>query len=105
MSETPMTPIRKVLEAIQAERVRQDAQWGGPEHDDTHNLFDWVDFIVAQAEKFGQQTLARGEAYWATPDARQRLVKIAALAVAALESLERKDGAVPDPPRRKEPTT
>lgn len=102
MSETPTSTV---LEAIQAERARQDAQWGGPAHDDAHSLFDWIDFIVAQAEKFGRQTVARGEAYWTTPDARQRLVKIAALAVAALESLERKDGAVPDPPRRKEPTT
>ena len=35
-----------IYDEIKAERVRQDSLWGGPEHDDTHNMIDWADFIA-----------------------------------------------------------
>ena len=70
-------PIADVL----AERARQDAQWGGPSHDDQHDPVDWSHFIEEQA-------------YWGREqDPRRRFIKIAALAVAAIESIDRKASA------------
>lgn len=68
---------------IEAERVRQDAQWGGASHDDGHPMLDWLDFIDHQI------TRARGLPH----QIRDRLVKIAALAVAGIESIDRYETA------------
>lgn len=84
-----MTGISRVFDEIMAERTRQDAQWGGHSHDDTHDASDWMEFVAQQLEKFANNMLARGESYYATPDARQRFIKIAALSVAAVESMDR----------------
>jgi hypothetical protein len=78
---------------IEAERARQDAQWGGPAHDDEHSLWDWFGYIKRQV------TLAGFGAEWAhlrgksitSSMQRERLIKIAGLAVAAIESLDRKE--------------
>lgn len=70
------------LEII-AERARQDARWGGPEHDDQHGLEDFVGFINARTSE-----LARG--FESAEVARKRMIQIAALAVAAVESMDRK---------------
>lgn len=72
--------IPGVLGEVLAERTKQDAQWGGPDHDDDHSPEDFVRFIGAQAVKCE---------YGRGPNVRERLVKIAALAVAAVESLDR----------------
>jgi hypothetical protein len=80
-----------VFNEIREERQRQDEQWGGPEHDDTHDPLAWVGFIADQQEKVAVGAITRGESYYTTPDCRQRIVKIAALAVAALESMDRKE--------------
>lgn len=69
----------KIYLEITDERLRQDAKWGGAEHDDGHSLHDWLDQIEYQHEQA-----------WYNEEPRTRLVKIAALAVAALESLDRK---------------
>jgi len=69
-----------IANEIAAERIRQDAQWGGPEHDDQHTPQDFLRYIGKQVHK-GQQAQFAGE--------REALVKIAALAVAALESMNR----------------
>lgn len=67
-----------VLAEVVAERDRQDAKWGGPEHDDTHHAFEFFGFI---SERCALSSL----------HVRRRLVEIAALAVAALESHDRKE--------------
>lgn len=78
----PSSPgqVRALVDVL-AERGLQDEQWGGPEHDDGHTLVDWRDFIVKQADRSVSSC-----------DARARLVKVAALALAAIESLDRKAG-------------
>lgn len=63
-----------IYAAINAERDYQDAKWGGPEHDRQHHSSEWVDFI----EKY----LLRAKE---NLDVRKNIVRIAALAVAALE--------------------
>lgn len=71
-----------VMAEIAEERRRQDSKWGGPAHDDTHTLLDWWSFM---------QMRMVGLAYpGGKADERRDLIQIAALAVAAVESLDRK---------------
>ncbi|WP_019653985.1 hypothetical protein [Variovorax atrisoli] len=63
---------------VSAERNRQDEQWGGAANDDTHSVVDWQNCILKQT----RQLASRAEH-------RARLVKIAALAIAAIESTDR----------------
>jgi hypothetical protein len=70
----------RALDDILKERDDQDAQWGGPAHDDTHSADDWWEYIRHQWIRFANN-----------PDeARDRFVKTAALALAAIESMDRK---------------
>lgn len=64
--------------AIYAERIRQDMEWGGPHRDDEHTILDWCKHVQKQINRASVNN-----------DARKRLIKIAALAVAALESMDR----------------
>jgi hypothetical protein len=65
---------------VSVERNRQDDQWGGPSHDDKHSVWDWARFIT--------KPLNRLILSMACP--RDCLVKIAALAIAGIESIDRK---------------
>lgn len=71
----------RVLEDIMNERARQDAKWGGPEHDDEHTMAEWFSFILARA--------ACPTGYVPKHD-RKIAVEMAALAIAAIESFDRK---------------
>lgn len=70
-----------IFAEIIAERRRQDKQWGGADHDDNHLPSDFMDFIEKQTYK---TYTANGDG-----DFRGRFIKIAALAVAAVESIDR----------------
>jgi hypothetical protein len=84
----------RVLQEIAAERTRQDAQWGGATHDDAQSVDSFVQLIADYAG------WARVKAREGAPvEARQRLVQVAALAVAAVETLDRRA------PGRAEPAT
>lgn len=72
-----------ILKNIIDERQRQDQQHGGPAHDDTHTQEEWIEFINRQCQLSTPRTFC------------ERMTKVAALAVAALavaaiESQERK---------------
>lgn len=71
--------MQNIFDEIKAERAAQDAQWGGPEHDDEHDVQDFLGFIEVQIQKYRSDTSS----------IRDRLVKIAALAVAGCESFDR----------------
>lgn len=98
MDENGSTSLGFVLEEICAERAEQDAQWGGPTHDDSHRVRDWFTFIErqidlarsAQVDQNGRREATGG--YLHVPEVRSRLVKIAALAVAGVESIDRTNG-------------
>ncbi len=79
-----------VLNAVQEERFKQDAQWGGPEHDDSRSLGDWIGFIEKQLKRVNTEQIVTYKA------AKARFIKVAALAVAACESIVRKqtDGLI-----------
>ena len=67
---------------ILAERIRQDNEFGGPRHDDKNTWFDWRGFIYKQ--------LTNGSMAHSASEQRECMVKIAAIAHAALESFDRK---------------
>jgi len=76
-------PSSQVYAEIWAERVKQDAQWGGPAHDDTLNRHDWIKII----DRFRYRMIGSK-----TPERqRENFLQIAAVAVAAIESLDRKE--------------
>lgn len=66
---------------IAMERVLQDHQWGGPQHDDLNTPADWAKHIHYQLSKMFQEE--GGE--------RDRFLKVAALAQAAVEAFDRKN--------------
>ncbi|WP_437309945.1 hypothetical protein [Sorangium sp. So ce388] len=71
-----------VYDEIAAERAVQDAKWGGRDADDRNTPNDWIAYIAGHA----------GRA-WSSPldlaTYRKQLIRVAALAVAAVESLDR----------------
>ena len=76
-----------IFEEIVGERLRQDAQWGGQDHDDAHGQADWYDILWGHVDRLldcGGRAL---------PDYRERLVKIAAITVAAIEAHDRRAAA------------
>ena len=73
----------QVFDEISRERASQDEEWGGADHDDSHERTDWVKFIEKQCR------LARTAKDRPLDDYESRMVKIAALAVAAIESSRR----------------
>ena len=90
--------FEQILVDITRERLVQDEQWGGHNHDDEHKPEDWEVFIMQHASRLtcGQpgpdhaKTPLGAYVVGPTKDYRERLVKIAALAVAAIESFDRK---------------
>jgi hypothetical protein len=89
-----------VYDEIRAEREAQDAEWGGPDHDDHHTPIEWVGFIVRHTVKAvggAVQFLDESHMWTAhlvvsvstTPLFRRQMVRVAALAVAAIESSDR----------------
>ena len=90
-----ITDYDLIIGEIGIERRAQDQQWGGPAHDDAHVGTEWADYIHKQ------NTLASVQAL--NPEQfESRMVKVAALAIAAIESSRRKRSAErPDTPETK----
>lgn len=77
--------LHRVLLEVAQERERQDLKWGGPSHDDHHDTSDFVQLIQDYAG--WARTMA---GMGSVEKTRRRLVQVAALAVAAVESLDRR---------------
>jgi hypothetical protein len=80
-----------VYSDIKAERKKQDAEWGGPNHDNGHTMFFWVSFIVKHAGKSLSNeifSLTKLNLF------RYQMVRVAALAVAAIAWADRKSAAL-----------
>jgi hypothetical protein len=75
----------RVVNEVSSERKRQDDEWGGTEHDDQHDTRDWTGFLLDQCYRTDKAAM-RGD----LSEYRERLVKVAALAIAAVESFDRK---------------
>lgn len=72
-----------VYDQILAERNRQDRKWGGPDHDRQHSDNDWLAYIVKHAGKAVKWPFDR-------VIFRRQMIRVAALAVAAVEVLDQK---------------
>lgn len=68
---------------IDSERAYQDGKWGGTAPDDARTQSEWEGWIKEYSQGEGR---AAGRAF------RERMLKTAALAVAALEAYDRKNG-------------
>ena len=68
---------------VNAERTRQRVQWGD-DHDQRHNAHDWIALITEHA---GRALEAHHRNAY-SPAYRQQLIRVAALAVAAVEALD-----------------
>ena len=75
---------QKVLNDIKEERIRQDSKWGGPEHDDQHPPEFFIQLIQDYAG-WARVMVGMGNA----EKYRRRMTQVAALATAAIESLDR----------------
>lgn len=87
-----------VFDEVKAERERQDAQWGGAEHDDEHGFQDWASFRQRFEERMNK--VARKSPFDADEwfrVTRDSLIKVAALAIAQVESLDRNNSGVASP--------
>ncbi len=94
--EAPLVERLRAVHQVLEERDAQDAEWGwGPDHD-AHLVGDFFRFIAQQLEKADAEAFngagfpQPGGGYYNPKLARLRLMKIAALAIAAMESLDRR---------------
>ena len=74
-----------ILLDIVQERCDQDRTWGGPATDDKHTGFDWVALVTQQLGR-----AVDGAFYGDAPEYCVAMVRAAALAVAAIQSVRRK---------------
>lgn len=83
----------QILEEIREEREHQDKKWGGPNHDDHHGPYSWASFIITYLGQAVSDTVNEvGDSERALRSFRYNMVKVAALAVAAVEVVDRKLG-------------
>jgi len=74
----------KIFKEIDEERTKQDAKWGGAIHDDKHLSWDWIAYITKH--------LGRAVMWpFAPATYRYQMIRVAALAVAAAEWMDRKE--------------
>ncbi len=76
-----LPPITWVDDLL-VERAFQDRQHGGPANDDRKDWYDWRGLIYKQLTALSMEGTDNAR--------RERLVKVAALAVAAMQSMDRK---------------
>jgi hypothetical protein len=79
-----MTPQQLIFMDILHERERQDDRWGGADHDRNHTVSDWKRLILEHLDK-ANQAAYKGD----LRRARERFIEVAALAVAAVEMLDK----------------
>lgn len=79
-----LTPRDSIIEEVIEERKHQDEKWGGSVHDDLHSGSQFINLIKSYVEK----AIAAGR-YNRKQKMRKRLVQVAALVIAAIESFDR----------------
>lgn len=94
MTEEERAAQAMIIHQIVEERRRQDAQWGGPEHDDHHSRREWLGFIdehVTRARKALGRASRVNMSQRDADEYRKQLVEIAALAIAAVAAHDRSE--------------
>lgn len=75
----------RIIEDIRKERGHQDEKHGGTDHDDSHYPGDWCLILAKYLGRASAVTMdAESDAAF-----RESMVKVAAVAVAAIESFDR----------------
>ena len=82
-----MDELDAFLAKVRLERRLQDEQWGGIGHDDRHPRGDWILYMVKQLG-YASREIEKAEAV----QFEHRMIKIAAIAVAAAQSSWRRRG-------------
>ena len=90
--ESGPASMNGVLASVKECRALQDEQWGGPEHDDTHAAHEWLGFIQKQLDE-ADVALDPPPGGSNLDIYESRLIDVAALAVAAIQSNRRKRNA------------
>lgn len=86
-----MEKVLQVLEEVRQEREHQDKKWGGPNHDDKHTPYDWSAFIISYlGESVSEFVNESGRVESRLRTFRYNMIKIAALAIAAVEYVDRR---------------
>ena len=75
-----------IFKQIETERGKQDREHGGPDHDDLHHYNDWTAILVRHLGLAAGDEAEVDEARW-----RKQMIRIAALACAAVESHDRRE--------------
>lgn len=79
---------RRILREVNAERRKQALKYGGDLHDDGHGIKDFAWMIQQEARYMERWDSER--------DGREKAVRVAALAFAAIEKIDRKSSKVKD---------
>lgn len=79
--------MEKILEEIRKERQHQHELWGN-DFDDRNTCNDWIAYITSYA---GKGVTLEASAL----EFREAMIKVATLAVAAVEAVDRNDGTAP----------
>lgn len=77
-----------IFDEADKETAYQDTLWGGPDSDDERTEDDWVRYITEYANNTGDAK-ARELPDGSNRDFRTRMVKVTALAIRAIESIDR----------------
>ena len=77
----------KYFKLVEEERLRQETRWGGDQHDDDLQSYQWQEIL------FRKVTDANLSFYW--PARRRELIQVMAVALAWIESIDRKDDSWP----------
>ena len=93
---------QRVYSMIDAERRRQDTQWGGPRHDDLLHDSTWLAVLTKQVGRLGGAVLLHFQPGRPSPlvvkqrhrSIRNYLVRVAAVSVAWIEALDRRDKGI-----------
>lgn len=81
--------ISAVYAEVWAERARQDRLWGRA-HDDSHTPNEWIAYITRYSGEAAYSFIWRTPGVFERQAFRAAMVKIAALAIAAIEWIDRK---------------
>jgi len=76
---------KKAMFDVVNERASQDAKFGGPAHDDKRPTYEFVE-LIQDYSSCARLMAGKGN----NNKARRQLIQVAALAVAAVESIDRK---------------
>jgi hypothetical protein len=83
-------PAANIFDEIAKERSWQDAEFGGPEEDDKKSISDWLRHI------YQHTSMANPPVQPSEGNFRKQMVRVAALAVAAIQAIDRKIRAAKD---------